>query len=396
MAVRPFDEIERLHATYGEVVGFGYGPMRFVLLCGPEANEWLLNQDTDALTWGEAMKTLEVVDGPTALVVTDGEEHKRRRRVVQPAFAVRRIESYRSIMDEELGAEVARWAPGTEVDAYESFRAAIRRVTLRSLFGDEFATSAADLIGDVLDPALHFVDRPIASQIRVGPLYRRARRAREQADEVVRAEIARRRASDDHERTDVLAWLLDSELSEREVLDQVVSLIAAGYGTTSAAIGWAVLRVLERPDVVERLRGGDTEHLDAVVQEVLRLHPPGAVAPRHVERDVTFKGHRIKKGSLVLYSALVTHRMPEHWDDPLSFRPERWLDGFEPAPYTFVPFGGGPRRCIGFAMATMEIKAAVSALVARHGISLVPDQAITPKGIGAMYPAPGVRVRIAG
>jgi cytochrome P450 len=395
MAVRPFDEIERLHATYGEVVGFGYGPMRFVLLCGPEANEWLLNQEPDALTWGEAMKTLEVVDGPTALVVTDGEEHKRRRRVVQPAFAVRRIDSYRSIMDEELAAAVSSWAPGSEVDAYESFRAAIRRVTLRSLFGDEFATTAADLIGVVLDPALHFVDRPIASQIRFGPLYQRARRAREQADEVVRAEIARRRDSE-VERTDVLAWLLDSELSEQEVLDQVVSLIAAGYGTTSAAIGWAVLRVLERPDVVERLRSGDAEYLDAVVQEVLRLHPPGAVAPRHVERDVTFKGHRIKKGTLVLYSALVTHRMPEHWHDPLSFRPERWLGGFEPAPYTFVAFGGGPRRCIGFAMATAEIKAAVSALVARHDVSLVPDQAITPKGIGAMYPSPGVRVRIGG
>ncbi|HYD10863.1 MAG TPA: cytochrome P450, partial [Acidimicrobiales bacterium] len=221
--------------------------------------------------------------------------------------------------------------------------------------------------------------------------------ARARADDVIRAAIARRRAKgDDVERTDVLAWLLDSSLSEREVLDQVVSLIAAGYGTTSAAVGWAVLRVLERPDVVDRLRTGDDEYLDAVVQEVLRLHPPGAVAPRHVDRDVVYKGHRIERGSTILYSALVTHRMPEVWDDPLSFRPERWLGGFEPVPYSFVAFGGGYRRCIGFAMATMEIKAAVRAVVARDDVALVPAQRIVPKGIGAMYPSPGVRVRVAG
>lgn len=393
MAVRPFDEIERLHAKYGDVVAFGYPPVRFVLVCGAKANEWVLSDEVDAFTWGEAMQTLAVVDGETALVVTDGEEHRRRRRVVQPAFAVKRIESYRSIMDEEFAAAVAAWQTGGEVDAYATLRAALRRVTIRSLFGDDFGANA-DLIGEVLDPALEFVDRPIASQIRIGPLYQRAKRARARADDVVRAEIARR--DGDTGRTDVLAWLLDSELGEQEVLDQVVSLIAAGYGTTSAAIGWAVLRVLERPDVLERLRDGDDAYLDGVVNEVLRLHPPGTVAPRKVMRDVTYAGHRIKKGTTLLYSALITHRMPEHWDDPLSFRPERWLDGFEPAPYTFVPFGGGYRRCIGFAMATMEIRSAVAAVVARPGVSLVPGQRIEPKGIGAMYPSPGVRVRIAG
>lgn len=393
MALRPFDEIERLHAKYGDVIAFGYPPTRFVLVCGPRANEWLLSGEVDAFTWGEAMRTLAVVDGETALVVTDGEDHKRRRRIVQPAFATRRIESYRSIMDEEFTAAVGGWRAGAEVDAYSTLRAALRRVTIRALFGDDFGASA-DLIGEVLDPALEFVDRPIASQIRMGPLYQRAKRARARADDVVRAAIARRDA--DADRPDVLAWLLGSELGEQEVLDQVVSLIAAGYGTTSAAIGWAVLRVLERPAVLERLRAGDEDYLDGVVSEVLRLHPPGAVAPRKVMRDVTFDGHRIRRGTTILYSALVTHRMPEHWEDPLAFRPERWLDGFEPAPYTFVPFGGGYRRCIGFAMATMEIRAAVAALVARPGVSLVPEQRIEPKGIGAMHPWPGVRVRIGG
>ena len=392
MATKPFDEIERLHDRYGEVVRFGVWPMVFVLVCGAEANEWLLSTEVDAFTWGEAMQTLAVVDGPTALVVTDGDDHKRRRRIVQPAFAVKRIESYRTVMDEEFGAAVAEWS-GT-VDAYATLRAALRRVTIRSLFGDDFG-ERADLIGEVLDPALHFVDRPIASQIRFGPLYRRAAKARAAADDVVRAEIARRDGTGEA-RTDVLAWLLDSELTEREVLDQVISLIAAGYGTTSAAIGWGVLRLLDRQDAIERLRDDD-EHLDAFVNEVLRLHPPGTVAPRKVVRDVTYKGHRIKKGSTILYSALVTQRMPEHWDDPLAFRPERWLGGFEPAPYTFVPFGGGYRRCIGFAMATMEIRSAVRAVAGRaHELELVPGQRIERKGIGATYPSPGVRVRVAG
>lgn len=216
-------------------------------------------------------------------------------------------------------------------------------------------------------------------------------------------EISRRRASlSEGERADVLAMLLASELTEREILDQVVSLIAAGYSTTSAAIGWGIWLQLTNTAALSHLRqelGTETptaeslqnaSYLDAFVSEVLRLRPPAFITGRHMQREVEFGGHTIPAGSTVLYSPLVTHRLPELWDDPLAFRPERWIET-EVAPYAFVPFGGGYRRCIGFFMATLEIKVALARLAQQVDAGTDPTPP-RPTGIGAMYPKGGVRI----
>ena len=200
----------------------------------------------------------------------------------------------------------------------------------------------------------------------------------------------------------MLAMLLASELRESEILDQVISLIAAGYSTTSAAIGWGVWLQLTNAAALSHLRqelGNKTPsaqslqnalYLDAFVSEVLRLRPPGFIAGRHAQRDVEFGGYTIRAGSTVLYSPLVTHRLPELWDDPLAFRPERWLKT-EATPYAFVPFGGGYRRCVGFLMATLEIKVALARLAQRVDAATDPTPP-RPTGIGAMYPKGGVRI----
>jgi len=186
-----------------------------------------------------------------------------------------------------------------------------------------------------------------------------------------------------------------------------VSLIAAGYHTTSGALAWAVQALLAEPGVWDKAKaevdevtaGGPVtvealqsmSYLHGVVHESLRLWPPGFISGRGCAEDVELDGHRISSGSLVLYSPWVTQRLEQLWPDALSFRPERWEA--EPLPYSFVPFGGGYRRCIGFAFATLELKATLARLLQRVELELLsPDY--TPVGTSGLRPKSGVPVRV--
>src|SRR4051812_44186979 len=235
----PLGELVKLHERYGPVIATGAGPLKYVWLIGPDAHRELF-VDIERYSWREGTKPILVVDGETAVVLSDGEDHERRRRIVQPAFNIRRIERHIPLMLEETRRTLSRWRPGTELNAYDDLRRCIRRIVMRALFGDRFS-DRADELGDRLQPALDFVDRPMP-QIKAGAPWRRARQARRSTDELVFAEIdTRRREGVDDDAEDVLSWLLaasdpegdGAQLSDQEVRDQVVSLIAAGYETTS-------------------------------------------------------------------------------------------------------------------------------------------------------------------
>ena len=403
-----------LHRRYGPVCKVGLGPLTYVLLFGRDANEYVLSTNVDNFRWREAFEVLIPIDGDTALAVTDGDEHKRRRRLVQPAFHGRRIAGYLDLMVEEADTVIDGWRPGETVDVYGAFRDAVRRMVVRSLFGEPLQ-ARADELGAHLQPAIDFVNKPPYLQWKVGVPgtgWRQAKRGLERADAIVYGEIDRRRAMPASD-GDVLGMLLEARdeegeaLSDVEVRDQVVSLIAAGYDTTSAAAAWAAYALLANPAVAARalaeieetigdrvLTANDIarlRYLDAFVSETLRLYSPAVVAGRMAVDAFDFAGHTIPAGSLVLYSQYVTHRLPELWPDPEAFRPERWDK--EPVPYSYLPFGGGYRRCIGFAMAILEMKAIVVQLLRRTSLELAP-QKVEPTGLTAMHPKHGVRVRV--
>src|SRR5437763_5985042 len=366
-------EIVKLHERYGPVFATGAGPLKYVWLIGPDAHRQLF-VDIERFSWREVTKPVMVVDGETAVVVSDGEDHERRRRIVQPAFNIRRIERHIPLMVEEARRTLAGWTAGRELNAYEEMRRCIRRIVIRALFGDRLS-DRADELGDRLQPALDFVDRPLP-QVKIGlpgTPWHQARVARRRTDEPVFAEIeARRRAGRSGDDDDVLGWLLEAsdpegdgaKLTDQEVRDQVVSLIAAGYETTSAAVGWTLWAALANPGVWERLRTevGDEPvddyrlramtYLDGVVSETLRLWPPGAVAGRQLLKPIEAAGVRIPAGVIALYSPYVTQRLPQLWPHPLEFRPERWdktdPSYVDPVPLSYLPFGAGPRRCLGF------------------------------------------------
>jgi cytochrome P450 len=419
---QPHSSLCEAHRRWGAVVALGYGPMRYIYLLGRDANEMVLSVRASDLTWREAFASLVPVNGKTALVVSDGPDHARRRRLVQPAFALRRLNSQLPLMAEEARRTVGSWKIGEQVDLHGELRRTVRRIAVRTLFGDHLAEQAEELAKH-LQVAIDYANLPPVPGRNLdfpGSPIRRAVRARAKADAIISEEIAHRRAHPESE-ADLLSALItfrdtdDSALTDEELRDQVVSLIAAGYETTSALVAWALYAVLSHPPVQEGLRAEiaanlgdrpiDVADLDkcallrGVINETLRLYPPAPLSPRKTEVDIAFAGHTIPAGSIILYSPYVTHRLPDLWSDPEAFDPGRWSDQearpVEPVPYSFVPFGGGYRRCIGFALATLEAKVLVVEVLRAHTLHLDSEH-VGSTGIVALAPRGGVPVTVLG
>jgi cytochrome P450 len=308
----------------GEVLLWLYrrrGPVtragQFVYLLGPEANRFVF-ANSELFRWREAFEGLVPVDGDTALIVSDGPEHRRRRRLVAPALHHRQIEHYLEIMSENADAVIDSWRPGQRLDIYQELRAAIRRSTIQSLFGRRLAADAP-VLGEQLQVLLDLVDHlpaVVTWKRRLStPHWRHAMVAREQVDAREQAEINRAREDATDEDDNVLASLVHGTdetgdtLSDKEIRDQMVSLIAAGYETTSAAMAWAVYGLLSTPgvwdqaaaevhDVLDGRRpaAGDLDrlpYLRGVVSETLRLYPPAVISARKVATAFEFDGTRV-------------------------------------------------------------------------------------------------------
>ncbi|MEO3824285.1 cytochrome P450 [Actinomadura sp. B10D3] len=419
-AVNPCASLLRLYAEAGPVAAVGTRRRPFVHLFGPDANAFVF-ANSALFQWREAFDLLVPVNGETALIVSDGADHRRRRRLVQPAFHHRRVAGYVARMAANTDAALSSWRPGRTLDAYAELRGVIRRNTVEVLFGDRLAADA-EVIGGRLQVALAAIDRNFVLQMMLrsvpNPYMRRVAASRALVARRVDEEVERRTA-EGGEHDDVLGMLMAARdddgtgLTRQELQDQVISLISAGYDTTSAAMAWAVYALLAHPDAAERARREVAEvvgdrpvqaadlpaltYLDGVVNETLRLFPPAVLSARVPVEDFEYAGHRIPAGAMVFYSPFVTHRMPEVWPQAGRFRPERWdpsSDLHRPTtPATFLPFGGGPHRCIGSTLATTELKTMLACLLRRTRLRLV-SPAVTPRSVTAMRPRGGLPVQV--
>jgi cytochrome P450 len=386
---RQADLLIGLYRRFGPVVRVG----PYTYLLGPEANRFVFAH-SELFEVERAFQSLVPVDGPTSLIVSDGEDHKRRRRVVQPALAHRQIAGHVPVMRAAAEATVDAWRAGEVVDAYQEFRRAIRRSTIHALFGEELAKES-DFFGAHLQVLINLIDRTpaVVTLLRTmrAPAWRNAMRARRAVDAKVYQAIEEARQG--KEAGAVLASLVEGDgLSDLEVRDQVVTLIAAGYETTSGAMAWAVFNLLRHNGVWERAQQ-DGDYLANVVNETLRLYPPAVVSARVAAQPFEFAGKKIRQGTFLLYSPYVTHRLAEVFPDPLRFDPDRWEA--KPGPHEFLPFGGGPHRCIGAGLATTELAVMLEVLLRKAKPELV-RQRLTPTGLAAMRPKNGLRIRAAG
>ena len=356
-----------------------------VFVLGPEANHFVLVSGARNFTWrdggfGDLIPLLG--DG---LLTVDGEWHRRDRRAMLPAFHSERVAGYRDTMEREAAIGLQEWRDGEVIDVYGWARRVALRVAMRALFGFEGDAQAP---AREFERALSYYGEDYWVQVLRGPRtpYARLMDARGKLDRLVYGEIERRRASGARGE-DVLSLLLDTELDDRHVRDEVMTLLFAGHDTTTATISFLFWELAERPD---------WEDLDSALDETLRLYPPAWIGPRRSVSEFELHGHRIAAGVPVNYSSWASHRLPDVWEDPHAFKPERFLPGEREkiARGAYVPFGGGSRICLGMRFGQLEIKVIAAAIRERFTLERLPGHVLEIRQTPTLGPRGGLPLRV--
>lgn len=379
-AHRPLDTLLGWHRRFGNVftirfLFFGTG----VYVAEPAAIRDLFTGDQTDLHAGEANAPLAPVLGRHSVLVLDGPEHLRQRRLLLPPFQGSRVAAFRGVIREVAEAEVARWRVGQEFAVRERMRALTFEVICRAVFGVTEAQRVerlrAALLAVVDLGPIFFLPEALRRDLgRLSPWGRLQRRLRA-ADALIYEEIARRRhMADLEQRSDVLSLLLRARdedgraMSDAELRDELMTMLAAGHETTATGLAFAFDLLLHNPRVLARLReeleGDDDSYLDAVVTETLRLRPVIDAPARNLKAPREVAGWELPAGINVYPATAITHHRADLYPEPFEFRPERFLDG-EAESYSWLPFGGGIRRCIGAALAQAEMAEVLRVVLSR-------------------------------
>lgn len=373
---RPFAFLRQCRERYGKrfTIKLPLSPP-FVMLTDPAEVKEVFTAPPDVLRPGAGARVLEPVVGTNSVLLLDESAHMGQRKLLLPAFHGERMERLAGLMEEVTSEELAQLPRNAPVELHPRMQDLTLRIILRAVFGLD-PGARFETLRERLQAMLVFGDKPIslmpppkdslAARIleRVGPFAHFVRMQAE-VDELLFELIAERRA-EGADRDDVLAMLLEarhddgSPMSEQEIRDELLTLLVAGHETTASTLAWAFERLGHDPRVlarlVEEIDAGEDAYLTATIQETLRIRPvlPN-VAPRLVAKPIEIGGWTYPTGcSLVLNSYLI-HHDPEIYPDPDKFQPERFLDE-QPGTYTWIPFGGGRRRCLGASFAMLEMK----------------------------------------
>jgi cytochrome P450 len=364
--------LEACRKRYGDAVTFGtLFDSQFVMLFHPTLVKQVFQGSGTRLRAGEANAMLGPIVGERSVLLLDGAEHLRHRRLLLPTFHGERMQAYGEAMRDSADVEIDSWPVGEPFALLPTMQALTLRVIMRAVFG--FEPGPAE---DELQARVRAMIEPMARPRGLMLLYMLGRFGGDRAamarfetnrravDELLFAEIARRREEPELERReDVFSALLlaqdeDGErLSDQEVRDELVTLLLAGHETTATGLAWTFDLLLHSPAVHRRAIEGDNEYLDAVVKESLRLRPVIPGVGRVVrEEPLVLNGWVIPPGVEINPSIRMIHRRADLYPDPSTFRPERFLEPDAPDTYTWIPFGGGTRRCLGASFAQMEMR----------------------------------------
>jgi cytochrome P450 len=370
-ALRPLDTLGAWHARYGNVFTvrfsvFGTG----VYVADPEAIRELFTGDQSDLLAGEANSFMEPLLGPSSVLVLDGPEHMRQRKLLLPPFQGSRVAGFRSVIRDVAEREISSWRPGARVVVRERMQALTFEVICRAVFGvtapDRVARLRNALIAVINSSQLYMLSpllRADRGPLSPGRWFVRRLRA---ADALLLAEIARRRREPDLEdRRDVLSPLLRAvdddgrPMTDAELRDELFTMLGAGHETTATGLAFAFDLLLHNPGKLARLRSeleqeeGDA-YLDAVVKETLRLRPVIDAAERTLTKPRVVAGWELPAGIKVYPGIALVQMREDLYPRAREFRPERFLDE-QAESYTWLPFGGGIRRCLGAALALAEM-----------------------------------------
>ena len=378
---RPTAYIEGLRARYGKrftIRLFGSPP--FVMMSDPDDIKEVFQAPPDVLHPGEGAKILQPVVGTYSLILLDEDAHLAQRKLLLPAFHGKKMQQLEGLMTEVAEREVASWPRDEAVELHPRLQALTLDIILRAVFGleeGERLDALRERLTFILDFASHWQGMIPALHRDLGPLtpFRRLIKLREEVDAMIFELIDERRA-DDTARDDVLSMLLEarhedgSPMSHDELRDELMTLLTAGHETTASSLAWAFELLPRSPRVLARLQeeidsGDGDAYVSATINEVLRRRPvlQGA-EPRLTMEPVEIGGWLYPEGVSLQPNAYLTHHDPAIYPDPYEFRPERFLDE-QPGTYTWIPFGGGRRRCIGASFAIFEMKVVLRAVLAR-------------------------------
>ena len=407
---QPLETLVAWRERYGDLftvplVVFGVG----VYVCDPEAIRTLFTGDQSDLHAGEANEPLSPVLGPSSVLILDGPRHLRQRKLLLPPFQGSAVQSFRAVIREVTEEEIGRWREGETFVMRERMRALTFEVIVRAVFGvterDRIERLRRALVSLISMQAIFLMPQALRRDLgRWSPwgLFQRRLRA---ADALIYEEIARRRSDSDlEERTDVLSLLLrardeDGEaMSDPELRDELMTMLLAGHETTATGLAFAFDLLLRNPGPLVRLRdeldGDDDAYLNAVVTESLRLRPVIDAAERTLTRPRRIGEWDLPAGIRVYPAAAVVQQREDIYPQAQAFRPERFLDeGAQP--YTWVPFGGGIRRCIGAALAQAEMAEVIRAVVSRVELETTREEPepVVVRGI-TLVPRHGTPVRV--
>jgi cytochrome P450 len=385
-----------------------YGPVftqrvfhqNIVFVLGPEANHHLLVSNAANYSWrdghyGDLMPLLG--DGMLAI---DGAFHRLSRKAMLPMFHRERIALSQQLMVEEVDRALDLWHDGLQLDLYHWTRELALRIAMRALFGidPDDARRHADAAQE-FENALSFWSKDYIFQILRGPgsPWHKMRTAAKRLDAIIYTELNRRRATDDYG-DDLLGLLLETQdgdgllLTDRNIRDEVMTLLFAGHDTTTSTVAFLFYELGRHPHLVD----AEDFSLELALDETLRLYPPAWIGPRRSIEPATIAGVAVPGGVPVQYSSWGSHHLPDVWDDPFAFKPER----FTPAARelipkgAYVPFGGGSRTCIGMRFGQAEINVIAAKILERFRLDLAPGYQLRVRQTPTIGPRDGLPVTI--
>jgi cytochrome P450 len=404
--------IDACRRRFGDAVTFQtVFDSRFVMVFSPALVKELFQGPGEQLRAGEANAMLGPVVGERSVLLLDGAEHLRHRRLMLPPFHGRRMQAFAEAMRRSADLEIDSWPVGEPFALLPTMQSLTLRVIMQAVFGYEPGAAEEELrrrVRGMVDPLarprslalLSALPMLIGREPRFNDRFASARRG---VDELLFAEITRRRGLGDEalaESDDVFSALLLAEdedgqrLSDREVRDELITLLLAGHETTATGLAWTFDLLLHAPAVHARALGGEEAYLDAVVKESLRIRPviPGV---GRVVRGEPFRlgEYVIPPGVEINPSIRVIHRREDIYPDAGAFRPERFLADDPPDTYSWIPFGGGPRRCLGASFALTEMRVVLARVLERAALRAAnPELAKVQFRAITLAPRDGVRV----
>ena len=407
--------LQALQREFGNMATIYIGNVPVVLLFRPEHVRYILTENPRNFTSREVAEGLRQLIGDGLLTI-DGEAHRQQRRMVQPAFHKKRVESYASTMAHYTQEMLKDWHAGDRIDTARAMQELTLRIVGKCLFNldmadrvDTLGSAFTEMIGNpigLLEGFLNVrIDQPFTA-------YGRRMAAKRRVDEFIYRLIAQRR-SETEDKGDVLSMLLEAQegeiaLSDTQVRDHIMTFVAAGHETTANALTWTFYLLSQYPAAREKLLAElksvlagraptiddlpDLPYTEWVLNESMRLYPPAWTQGRRAVEAFDLDGVHFPAGTMVMFSQWVIHRLPDVWGDPEAFRPERWdpVNEQKVPPWSYFPFGGGPRICIGMPFAQLEAKLLLATILQHYMPRTVPGYQLELNPLITLRPKHGM------